>query len=53
MPDDLLRPAPPPEGAENDRPLLHRLGWFAALAAASLAATAGLAYVLRGLLFIG
>lgn len=37
-----------PERAE--RPLGHRLAWFAGLAAASLAVTAATAYLLRAIL---
>lgn len=46
-------PSPPPESGVPEPGLLRRLGWFVALCAAGVAVTAGLAYALRALLFIG
>jgi hypothetical protein len=41
---------PPPEPGAPARPLWKRLGWFFGLAAASLSATAAVAYLLKALL---
>jgi len=40
----------PPEPGAAPKPLLHRLGWFAVIWLASLAAVAAVAYVLRALI---
>lgn len=53
MPKSIFEPAPPPAGDAAPAPLVKRLMWFAAIAACSGAAVAGVAYMLRGLLFIG
>ncbi len=43
-----------PQGpGETPGPLWRKLAWFAGIAAASSAATATVAYLLRALLFIG
>jgi len=40
----------PPEDEESERPLSHKLLWFAALWCGGLLATAALAYALRALI---
>jgi hypothetical protein len=40
----------PPEPDAAPKPLLHRLGWFALIWLASLAAVAAVAYALRALI---
>ncbi len=41
---------PPEPGAPDGRPLWRKLAWFIGLGAASLAATAAVAYALRALI---
>lgn len=53
MAKGLFEPAPPPEEGAQERSLATRIGWFVGLALASGAVVAVVAYVLRGLLFIG
>lgn len=48
----FFQPSPPPEG-EGPRSPLKQLGWFFGLALASGAVVIVVAYILRGLLFIG
>lgn len=49
----LFRPVGPPADDDAPRPLMKKLLWFAALALAGLAATAGAAFLLRALLILG
>jgi len=49
----FFRPVGPPADEDAPRPLIEKLLWFAALALAGLAATAGAAFLLRELLFLG
>ena len=52
---DPFRPVGPPadnKNGEDKAPASRKLFWFAILALAGLAATAGAAYLLRALLFI-
>lgn len=53
MPDDLLRPAPPPEDGSAEKPLAQRLGWFVLIAGVSAVVVIAAAYFLRTLLFLG
>ena len=48
----FLAPTPPDEGEVGGAPL-RRLGWFAAIAAASAGVVITTAYVLRAFLFLG
>lgn len=49
----LFRPVGPPADEDAPRPPIEKLRWFAALALAGLAATAGAAVLLKALLLIG
>ena len=53
MHDGFFEPAPPPERDAPDGGAWKKLGWFALLAIAGVCVTAGAAYLLRALLFIG
>ena len=53
MRDVFFDPSPPPERDAPDGGIWKKLGWFALLAIAGVLATAGLAFALRALLFIG
>ena len=53
MRDVFPKPAPPLQAHEKEPSFLKKLSWFALLAMAGVLATAGLAYGLRALLFIG
>lgn len=44
---DIIEPVGPPEPGAPRSPLLARLGWFAAIAAAAVIVTALAAYVLK------
>ena len=50
---DLFEPEGPDETGAETRPLGTRLIWFIGIAIASVTVVAVVAYVLRGLLFIG
>ncbi|MEL6323161.1 MAG: hypothetical protein AAFQ84_02905 [Pseudomonadota bacterium] len=53
MPDRFFEPSPPPDPSAADGNVWKKIGWFVALAIGGVTATAGLAYVLRALLFLG
>lgn len=53
MPESFFRPSPPAEPDAPQPPLARKLGWFVLLCAGGLVCTAGVAYFLRALLFIG
>lgn len=53
MAKGLFEPAPPPDDGVEERSLASKIAWFAGLALASGTVVAVVAYVLRGLLFIG
>lgn len=47
----MLEPVGP--GEDDKQPLVKRLGWFFGIAFVSMLVVAAVAYLLRGLLFIG
>ncbi|MEL7492179.1 MAG: hypothetical protein AAGJ73_15830 [Pseudomonadota bacterium] len=49
---DLFRPDGPAAGAAQKTPILRKVIWFAALSIGSGLIVAGVAYLLRALLFI-
>lgn len=53
MAKGFFDPAPPPEEGASKRSLASQFAWFVGLAMASGIVVAIVAYVLRGLLFIG
>lgn len=50
---DIIRPRPPADPGAPQRPLGHKLAWFAGLSLASCALVAVVAYALRALPFMG
>lgn len=50
---DLIEPVGPPADEDKPRPIRERLFWFAVFAFGGLAAMAGAAILLRGLLLLG
>lgn len=53
MPDPVFRPAEPLPDNAPEGPLAKRVLWFVGIALVSMLVVAGVAYVLRALLFIG